>query len=258
MDRHSIGIERLATVRNLYESVIKFICQISLARLIMNKTINRSNNFANSSFKLSTLPHLPTELWLQILENATIYDANHLWTTVRHVSRQFLDYVDRLFMSIYLPKFAISLALPRRDPTTGALRWPGGPIPGAQIVMSFDHITPDQRYVVFKSPVALKDGAELRTVEELRETSVLPKERLQDAPAWVHVNNNPLTGLSMDVPANIEWDATSKVWIWRVDWRRLVSKFYEAKQHQRKGMNKAPVRVSHGRGMTRGRRCGAS
>ncbi|CAO2654156.1 Nn.00g108890.m01.CDS01 [Neocucurbitaria sp. VM-36] len=216
----------------------------------MNKTVN----YTDSSSMLPTSIDLPTELWLQILENSTIYDANHLWTTVRHVSRPFLDYVERLFMSTYLPKFAISLALPRRDPTTGALRWPGDPIPGAQIVMSFDHVTPDQRYVVFKSPVALKDGLEMKTVEEFRETSVLPKERLQDAPAWVYLNKNPLTGLSMDVPADIQWDGTSKVWFWRVDWRRLVSIFYKAKQDQKMGIKSAPVQVNQRRVMNHGRR----
>ncbi|KAF1848563.1 uncharacterized protein K460DRAFT_375410 [Cucurbitaria berberidis CBS 394.84] len=175
------------------------------------------------------LPALPTELWLQILECTNIHDAAHLWSMVRHVSRQFKDYVERLFIATYLPKFAISLALPRRDPTTGTLRWSGTPIPGTQIVMSYDHINLDHCHVLFRSPVLLEDRSESKSVQELKDTFVLPKERLEAAVPWVYFGNNPLTGSSMMVPANIHWDDKEKTWVWEVNWIKLISQFYMAK-----------------------------
>jgi hypothetical protein len=62
-----------------------------------------------------SVPALPTELWLQILELASIHEAEHLWKSVRRTSRQFQDYIERLFVSTYLPRSGISLSLPRRS-----------------------------------------------------------------------------------------------------------------------------------------------
>lgn len=189
----------------------------------MNRTINVSKPHLRSIT-------LPPELWLHILENTSIYDAKHLWTQVRHVSRQFRDFVERLFFSTYLPKFAISLSLPKRNPTTGALKWPGAPIPGAQIVFSYDGMNSQRRSVVFRSPLTLHNGSNVQTVEALRNALVLPVERLQAAPPWVFFNKNPMTGLSMSVPAEISWDDDKKTWVWRVEWRRLLTQFYRAKE----------------------------
>ena len=85
---------------------------------------------------------LPTEIWLQILEQTSGLDAEHVWTTVRCVSLQFKRLVEQAFVSAYLQQFSISLSLPRRHPVSGALIWPGA-IPNAQIVISstrFAHI----------------------------------------------------------------------------------------------------------------------
>jgi hypothetical protein len=165
------------------------------------------NETFNGPATLSTLPHalaLPAEIWLQILENTPIREAYHLWSSVRHVSLRFKDLVERLFKSTYLPTFAISLSLPRRDPTTGALKWPKDPIPRAQIIMSFNCISSDQNYAQFQSPVAIKFGSETKNMEELMHDFVLTKERLRDAPPWVYSGNSTPTGVSMRVPPNIE------------------------------------------------------
>ncbi len=182
-----------------------------------------------ASISLLQQPALPTEIWLHILEQGTIYDAVHLWTSVRLVSHQFKDFVERLFMTVYLPKFSISLALPRRDPGTGALKWHSTPIPRASITMSFDHISADQRQLGLKSPSVLKDKNDERSVEELRNASILPIERLEAAPTWVQVNNNAMMGASITVPKKIEWDDGRKVWTWQMDWRTLVSQYYQEK-----------------------------
>ena len=177
----------------------------------------------------SPLLALPAELWLTILEQTTVYDAINLWITVRRVSRAFQDLVERLFLSTYLPKFSISLALPRRDAATGALKWSATPIPGSQVVMSFDRVDADKVTLLLKSPATLRQGSEVVSLAELRDQAVLPLERLKAAPPWVYFNKNALTGLIVNVPPRIEWDEERGVWIWRIDWKRLVSQFYNTK-----------------------------
>ena len=108
------------------------------------------------------------------------------------------------------------------------------------MIMSFDHVTPDQRYAVFRSPAALKDGLESKSVEELKDASVLTKERLQTAKPWVYLNNSLVTGHSIEVQESIDWDDTRKVWIWKVDWRQLMNKFYQAKKHKKTATNYRP------------------
>ena len=180
-----------------------------------------------------TPPALPTELWLQILEQADTPEAVHLWTTVRFVSLNFKDYIERLFATTYLPQSTISLALPRRDPTTGALKWPGAPIPRARIIFMFDNITLDQQHVLFRSPETLGSQAERASVEELRYTGALPEERLRAAPPWVNIGRNSSAGLSMDVSGRFAWDNERKTCTWEVDWRKLVTRFYLAKKESK-------------------------
>jgi hypothetical protein len=163
--------------------------------------VNEAPNNGRTSFAAySTTSILPAELWLHILEQVSVHEAGHLWTAVRNVSRQFKDLVERLFRPTYLPTFAITLTLPRRDPTSGALLWPGAPIPRAQLSMLFDSLSADERYAQFRSPNVLREGTNERSVEELKDTSVLPLERLEAATAWVHFTRNQLTGMAMHVP----------------------------------------------------------
>lgn len=178
---------------------------------------------------------LPPELWLQILEHASIHEADHLWTSARNVSIQLRDCVEHLFASLYLYELAISLALPRRDPDTSVLVWSVA-IPKAQLTMLFDSVTPNKTHALFVSPTELKDGREVLSVEELKTSGALSRHRLVEAPAWVYFNKNYIQGQPLDVPMDIEWDETRKRWISRLEWRKLISVFYKASR-----VNKAKV-----------------
>jgi hypothetical protein len=180
-----------------------------------------------------TLPVLPMELWLQILEQADHCDACHLWSSVRLISLHFKDYVERHFISAYLPDVTIFLALPRRDPATDTLKWPGDPIPRSRIIFSFDSITADQQCAILISSEALGPPGEMKSVDELRRTGSLPEERLQQAPPWVNIGKNHLTGISVGVKGTFFWDNDRKIWAWRVNWRKLVTHFYQAKTLKR-------------------------
>jgi hypothetical protein len=177
------------------------------------------------------LPTLPVELWLQILENTDL-NEEHLWVSVRNTSCQFRDYVERLFMTTYLPRFAISLALPRRDPERGILNWPGA-ILNSQLVMTPENVAPDRRYVIFVSPLELRNRTEVQNVQELKEHGWLPKERLMKATTWVYTNQNFMSGRPLQLIKDIEWDEQNRRWVWQVEWRQLVSLFYKAKMEAR-------------------------
>lgn len=176
-------------------------------------------------------PLLPTEIWLQILEHD---NPKHLFLSVRHVSRTYKACVERLFTSKYLSGLSIALSLPRRDPATGKLRWRGDPIPGSQLKMTYKQLSEDERRIFLESPVVLKDRSSEKTVEELREAYTLPKERLEEAPAYVSMSTHSFTGLTIDVPVRVDWDGMRKIWVWELDWRMLLSRFYDAKERQGK------------------------
>ncbi|KAH8724505.1 hypothetical protein GQ44DRAFT_827461 [Phaeosphaeriaceae sp. PMI808] len=177
-------------------------------------------------------PTLPIEIWLQILKGIPTYEAEHLWISIRHVSLQFRDYVDALFITTYLPQFTLSLALPCRDPDTGALTWRYA-IPSAQILMSFERLAADQCYAIFVSPLEIKDRDMTKSVEELRATNALPRERLIKAPTWVYANNNYMAGRIMAMRMGIDWDAERRRWIWQVDWRTLITRHYRTRMEAR-------------------------
>lgn len=196
---------------------------------------------ANSSYLTKaqpSVPLLPTEIWLQILEQKDEIGVMYLWNTVRLVSRQLRDCVERLFRSIHLPQFTFSLTLPRRDPTTGTMNWPGPPIVRSGLVFSFDRITPDSQRIVLKTPTELSEGSEIQNVAELKNSSILPKERMEAAPPWVVFGKKYLTGLSMTVPATVEWDSERDIWTWTVKWKPLVCQFFRAKE--KKGLRAQP------------------
>ena len=172
---------------------------------------------------------LPTELWLQILEHD---DPKHLWLSIRAISHTHRDLVERLFTSRYLQRLKIALSLPRRDPASSKLKWPGDPIPGAQLVMAYVRLSEDKRLVRLESPVLVKDRNGVKTLKELRETGVLPKQRLEEAPANVNLSAHPMAGLTIEVPVKVDWDEARKLWVWEVEWRCLLGRFFEAKDRQ--------------------------
>lgn len=176
----------------------------------------------------SYLRILPTELWLQILEETSVNEAEHLWISVRHTCRQFRDYVERLFLTTYLHGFAISLALPRRDAETGAALWPGT-ILKAQLIMALSTADPENRLATFVSPSELKHGDQVQSVKELKDRNILPEARLVEAKAWVFVDKNYVSGRPLQLTREFEWDEQDKRWVWQLDWMDLISRFYRSK-----------------------------
>ncbi|KAF2819751.1 hypothetical protein CC86DRAFT_374884 [Ophiobolus disseminans] len=175
---------------------------------------------------------LPTELWLQIFEQSWFLSRDYLWTTVRVVSHRYKDVVERIFVSTYLPGFAISLSLPRYNSESGALAWPVA-VNNTSIVMAFDSISSDREHALFISPCTVTVGTAPRSMEDLRKQNIMPLKRLQDAPAWVYTNKNYGGGISLKIPRHIDWDAERELWGWKVEWRTLVSNFYRAKEAAR-------------------------
>ncbi|KAF2027918.1 hypothetical protein EK21DRAFT_70920 [Setomelanomma holmii] len=183
---------------------------------------------------------LPAELWLIVLEQTSSINSQHLWTVVRFVSRDFKNLAERIYVSTHLPRLAISLALPRRDPTTSALVWPGF-IPHARLILCFDKLASNPEDAIFTSPETLGKGQDLQSLEDLKLSNVLPKKRLQEAAAWVSVNGVQGQGASMMLSRDIAWDEERKLWTWELDWKRLVSQFFALKE--RKYGNTRPRRL---------------
>ena len=196
-----------------------------------NHMTHRSNSCPNTPAIPKSIPLLPTELWLQILEHD---DPKHLWLTVRNVSKMYKDRVERLFTSVHLHKLRIALSLPRRDPATSKLKWRGDPIPGSQLVMAYGQLSEDGTRVRMESPKVVKDRGSNRTLEELKDAGTLPKERLEEAPTNVNMSAHPMAALTIKLPVHVDWDEGQKIWVWEIEWRKVLSRFYEAKDKQSK------------------------
>jgi hypothetical protein len=176
---------------------------------------------------LLPLPILPAELWLHILESPSL-NEEHLWVSVCHASRPFRDYIERLFVTTYLPCFAISLILPRRDPDNGTLNWTGA-ILNSQLIMTLEDINQERRYTIFVSPLELKNRSGVQNVRELKEKESLPKVRLLGATTWMYTNKNFKSGQSLQAAKDIKWDNQHNRWVWQIEWRQLITQFYKAK-----------------------------
>jgi hypothetical protein len=177
-----------------------------------------------SNSNLSTtrkLPQLPTELWLQILEN--ISDPAYLWTTLRHFSPTFGSYVDKIFLSTYLPKVSASASLPRRDPSTNALRYQHD---APEITFRFSGITSNTRLTLATSTIA-KNGT---SMEHLKTTGVLSQQRLEEAVMWVSIGCSRAQATPMDILKSVEWREMENIWVWIVDWKELVNEYFEIKK----------------------------
>ena len=176
-------------------------------------------------------PQLPTEIWLQVLEYD---DPKHLWLSVRNVSRRYQEIVERLFRSQYLQRIKIAFSLPRRDAASSRLKWPGDAIPGSQLVMAYVGLSADGNRLRVESQTVVKDRNGEKTVEELRNAGILPRQRLEEAPTNVNMNTNPLASLPVKLEVVVEWDEVRKRWAWDVEWRVLLSRFFDAKDRQGK------------------------
>lgn len=205
----------------------------SMARRPQESALSMSKQtpYRSAILTLGNTPLLPTEIWLQVLGYD---DPKHLWLCVRKVSFTFRDFVERLFTSDHLHRLKVALSLPRRDPATSKLRWPGDPIPGSQLVMAYTRLSEDGRRLCLESPAVVKDGNSERTLEELRNAGTLVKERLEEAPTNVNMSTHPMESLSIKLPVHVEWDGERKIWLWKLEWRVLLNQFFDAKDKQGK------------------------
>lgn len=195
---------------------------------MINSTTNSNQNAIETS---KHTPILPNEIWLQILEND---DPKHLWLSVRNVARTYRDCVERLFTSKYLHRLKIALSLSRRHPATSKLKWRGDPIPGSQLVMVYNRLSEDGKRLRLESSTLVKDGHSERTLEELKDAGTLPKERLEEAPTNVTMSTHPMAGLTIKLSVHVDWDEAQKVWAWEIEWRSLLSRFFDAVDKQAK------------------------
>lgn len=210
--------------------------------------LHPSNDNVTTVRTKSCLPTLlPTEIWLQILEDETILNRRQLWCISRHVSRLFKDCVERIFVTKHLPDLRISLALPRHNPVTGALKWPGRPIPRASMILSFDQVNDERGSVVHRSPAELLDGSTPVSIAMLRDSQVLTKYRLQEATSWLYFSKNMLTGIYMEVKGDISWNAEDEVWTWEMDWRTTLTQFFRQKEQSNSRQNEVQKRIGRQR-----------
>jgi hypothetical protein len=112
--------------------------------------------------------------------------------------------------------------------------------------MAYSQLKSDEKTAVLTSPVTLHDNYVTKSVEELRSSSTLTKERLQAAKAWVSLSHSPMRGCAVDVPVCVEWDGEKKIWVWELRWRELMSRFYNAKK-ERSAKGKKNVVPARGR-----------
>lgn len=173
------------------------------------------------------LPHLPSELWLQILEH--LDDIEYLWCTVRLVSRDYKAFVDRIFAVNFLPIISISLSLPRRDPKTGQLRYAQA-IPQSEVVFQCHQPSVGAHQISLEIPATLATGV---TTAELTESGGLVKQRLDEAQAWMWFGRQRGKGTNVVAPKDINWNEQKKTWVWTVKWKTLVHMYFSAKQASR-------------------------
>lgn len=192
----------------------------------------------NVVVNLKDTPALPAELWLHILEYD---DHQHLWISVRNASRALRDCVERLFASKHLANLSVALSLPRRDPATGKMKWPGDPIPMSQLKLDYCQLSEDGKLLHLESSTVVKDRHTQRSLEELKENGTLPKQRLKEAPAYVNLSTYSFAGITIHMPIQVDWDCERKIWTWDIEWRRLLSCYYSAKE-MRKASWREPCR----------------
>lgn len=185
-------------------------------------------NHVKNDLLLTALSRLPTELWLQVLEQ--VNDVEFLWCTVRLVSRDYKSYVERMFVTSFLPTISLSLSLPRMDPSTGVLRH-ARPVPGSQVFFHCRNIDMEQSQITLATPEKLRTGDR---VEDLTASGTLSKQRLDEAEGWMWFGHQIGKGVSFAVAKDIQWDNEAKVWIWALEWKELLRKFVGAKRASRR------------------------
>lgn len=190
-------------------------------------TIDERPSRSNSN--PATAPRLPTELWLQIFEE--VDNVEFLWCTLRLVSRDYKAFVDRVFVTNYLPTISVSLSLPRLNPETGRARYMR-PVPGAEVAFHCENPNAESPRVVLSTAKALPNGD---TIEKLTASGALTKERLDEAEAWMWFGKQRTRGVNVaTIDKDIRWHENEKVWAWSVDWEAFVNKYFGAKRASRR------------------------
>ena len=100
--------------------------------------------------------------------------------------------------------------------------------------MAYIRLSEDGKRLRLESQTVVEDRNSRKTLEELRDAGTLSKERLEEAPTNVNMSTHPMASLMIKLPVNVEWDETRKVWAWDVEWRNLLSRFFDAKDKQAK------------------------
>ena len=175
-----------------------------------------------------SVPTLPVEIWLQILENTQ--NAELLWNSVRLVSTKHKAYVERVVLSRFIPQASISLSLPRRDPTTGALLY-RGQIPGAELSVHYTETGEDKTHVAFRTNKVGHDGI---SIESLNGVDFLSQRRLEDATSWLWFGCNRAKGVNVTMDKSLYWDESEKTWVWNLDWRKLLNAYVKAKNSKKR------------------------
>lgn len=191
-----------------------------------NTKMDENQSYPTASI---TPPRLPTELWLQIFEQ--VDDVEFLWCTLRLVSRVYKAFVDKVFITDYLPTISFSLSLPRLDPNSGRARYMR-PVPGAEVTLHCENPKLDSSRVILLTPRALPSG---HTVEQLTASGALTKERLDEATAWMWFGKQRTRGANVpSFKKDIRWNEEEKVWMWSVDWGVFVNRYFCAKRASRR------------------------
>ncbi|KAF2240761.1 hypothetical protein BU26DRAFT_525672 [Trematosphaeria pertusa] len=198
------------------------------------------NRHIDGNMHPSPIINLPSELFLQILEN--ISDIGYLWATVRLVSKSFKIHTERVFQSSHLPTLSISLSLPRYDPATGTLRYRGY-VPQTEVTLRYASLDQGNRRVVMATSTMAPNG---ESMADLKAAGVLSVQRLEEATIWVWFGRNRGKGVGMENLGNIRWDDEQKIWFWGVEWKKLVKAYFEAKGSKRRSQRNLVRRARHG------------
>ncbi|KAK7183391.1 uncharacterized protein CC84DRAFT_1206930 [Paraphaeosphaeria sporulosa] len=209
--------------------------------LVESTIVEMYDKYSCSMAKSITPPRLPTELWLQIFEQ--VDDVEFLWCTLRFVSRDYKAFVDRVFVTNYLPTISFSLSLPRLDPNSGRARYMR-PVPGAEVTLHCENPDAESRRVVLSTPKALPSGD---TIEQLTASGALTKERLDEAAAWMWFGKQRTRGVNVvTINKDIRWNEEEKVWVWSVEWKAFVNKYFGAKRASRRTLPATGWRIRQG------------
>lgn len=184
-----------------------------------HETIHQTTHISHNSVPPKPMPVLPVETWLQILENTQ--NVEWLWKSVRLVSKQYKAFVERVVVSHFLPQASVSLSLPRRDPTSGALLY-RGQIPGAELSMHYAELSGEKSRVLFRTSSNIENRG-------LNGEDYLSKRRLDEASSWLWFGSNRGKGTSITISKDVEWDERQKRWVWEVEWRKLIGAYARAK-----------------------------